>query len=192
MRLNPSAAGDHSTTTSGRATALAAAPRPTTARITPRPSMSTLTWMIRVRPSSPTVSTKAVGPCSAATEAKSCGSTAKLTAETLLATQLDWQAPNEIQEGEQCNSFTCIILPVHVHPAAHKHGIEREAIEHALRHPITIIEVDPEQDPRRVLTIGPDPTGLLLEIVSLSLDEDDVVIHAMKLRPTYRSHLPRR
>lgn len=88
--------------------------------------------------------------------------------------------------------FTCIVLLIRVHPSAHKHGVAREAIEHALRHPITIIEVDPEQDPRRVLTIGPDPTGLLLEIVSLSLDEGDVVIHAMKLRPTYRSHLPRR
>lgn len=83
MRLNPSAAGDHSTTTSGRATALAAAPRPTTARITPRSSMSTFTWMTRVRPSSPTVSTKAVGPCSAATEANSEGSTATLTTQTL-------------------------------------------------------------------------------------------------------------
>ncbi len=81
---------------------------------------------------------------------------------------------------------------VQVHPAAYKHGIARETIEHALRHPITIIEVDPEQDPRRVLTIGADFAGLLLEIVSLSLDEGDVVIHAMKLRPTYRSHLPRR
>lgn len=83
MRLNPSAAGDHRTTTSGRATALAAAPRPTTARITPRSSMSTLTWMTRVRPSSPTVSTKAVGPCSAATDANSEGSTATLTVQTL-------------------------------------------------------------------------------------------------------------
>ena len=81
---------------------------------------------------------------------------------------------------------------MHIHPAAYKHGIAREAIEHATRHPITVIEIDPEQDPRRVLTIGPDLAGLLLEIVSLSLDEGDVVIHAMKLRRTYRSYLPGR
>ena len=79
-----------------------------------------------------------------------------------------------------------------IHPSALKHGIEREAIEHALRHPIAVIAIDPDDDPRRMLTIGPSRAGQLLEIISLSLDEDDMVIHAMRLRPTTFSRLPRR
>lgn len=81
---------------------------------------------------------------------------------------------------------------VNIHPSAFKHGLKREDIEHALRHPTTVIQIDPEHNPRRLLIIGPSQAGQLLEIVSLSLEEGDVVIHAMRLRPTYFSYLPRR
>ena len=77
-----------------------------------------------------------------------------------------------------------------IHPAAFKHGIERGAIEHALRHPLVMIGLDPEDDPQRVLTIGPDQSGVLLEVVSLTLEDGSLVIHAMRLRPSYRRLLP--
>lgn len=90
------------------------------------------------------------------------------------------------------DGYSYICIYVNIRRSAFKHGVERDDIEHALRHPTTIVEIDLEHDPRRLLTIGPSQAGQLLEIVSLSLNEGDVVIHAMKLRPTYFSHLPRR
>lgn len=39
--------------------------------------------------------------------------------------------------------------------------------------------------PPEVLTIGPDPAGNLLEIIWLELDEVNLVIHAMPLRPQF-------
>ena len=41
-----------------------------------------------------------------------------------------------------------------------------------------------------MLAIGPDPTGNLLEVIWLQLDEVDLVIHAMPLRPTFFDLLP--
>ena len=78
-----------------------------------------------------------------------------------------------------------------MHPAAFKHGIKRGAIEHALRHPLVILDLDPEDDPRRVLTIGPDQSGVILEVVSLTLERGSLVIHAMRLRPSYQRLLQR-
>lgn len=72
-----------------------------------------------------------------------------------------------------------------VHEAALKHGIARDAIEHAVRHPLAVVDLDPEADPPRVLSIGPDHAGALLEVVSLVLDDGTLVIHAMRLRPSY-------
>jgi len=79
---------------------------------------------------------------------------------------------------------------VSIHPAAFKHGIGRGAIEHALRHPLVVIDLDPEDDLHRVLTIGPDQSGILLEVVSVTLEDDSLVIHTMRLRPSYRRLLP--
>lgn len=78
-----------------------------------------------------------------------------------------------------------------IHRSAFKHGVERADIEHALRNALTSMELNPGEDPARVLAIGPDTSGMLLEIISLALD-DEMVIHAMRLRATYRSHLLRR
>ncbi len=76
-----------------------------------------------------------------------------------------------------------------IHSASYKHGISREAIEHAFRHPLVIVDLDPEDDPRRVLTIGPDQSGSLVEVVSLTLEYGSLVIHAMRLRPSYQRFL---
>jgi len=54
---------------------------------------------------------------------------------------------------------------VRIHPTALKHGVEPAAIEHALRHPIAVIAINPEHDPRRLLTIGPGHAGQMLEVI---------------------------
>ena len=80
---------------------------------------------------------------------------------------------------------------VEVHPAAYKHGVDADAIAHALAHAITVVDLEPDADPPRVLAIGPDRAGNLLEIIWLDASEEDqLVIHAMKLRPTFYELLP--
>ncbi|MCE2512161.1 MAG: hypothetical protein J4F50_06305 [Acidimicrobiia bacterium] len=56
------------------------------------------------------------------------------------------------------------------HRSAFKHGLDRETILHGLEHALTIIELEPAADPPRILAIGADRAGNLLEIVWLELD----------------------
>lgn len=79
-----------------------------------------------------------------------------------------------------------------IHQSAHKHGIEADTILHALDHALTVIDLEPEADPPKVLSIGPDSAGNLLEIVWLELADDvNLVIHALPLRPTFYDLLTR-
>lgn len=78
-----------------------------------------------------------------------------------------------------------------IHRSARKHGITETAIEHATAHAVVVVELEPETDPPRVLAIGPDTAGNLLEIIWLELPErPPVVIHAMALRRTFYDLLP--
>lgn len=61
---------------------------------------------------------------------------------------------------------------------------------HAVNKAIAIIDFDPEADPPKVLAIGPDSAGNFLEVIWLQLDRVDLVIHAMRLRPTFFDLLP--
>jgi len=80
---------------------------------------------------------------------------------------------------------------VEIHRSARKHGITDDVILHALEHTITIIDLEPEADPPKVLAIGPDHSGNLLEIIWLELaDQVNLVIHAMPLRPAFYRLLP--
>jgi uncharacterized DUF497 family protein len=79
---------------------------------------------------------------------------------------------------------------VEIHQAAYKHGVDEDSIEHALAHAVAVVDLQPEADPPRVLVIGPDRGGNLLEIIWLDLDDERLVIHAMKLRPTFYALLP--
>jgi len=80
---------------------------------------------------------------------------------------------------------------VEIHHSAHKHGIDDHAITHALAHAITVIDLEPDADPPKVLAIGPDRAGNLLEVIWLELADDvKLVIHAIALRPTFYDLLP--
>jgi hypothetical protein len=82
---------------------------------------------------------------------------------------------------------------VEVHRSSRKHGIADEDVLHAARGFLVAYPLqDGDQDgPRRELRLGPDRAGNLLETVVLLLDDgDELVIHAMRMRPKYRGLLP--
>jgi hypothetical protein len=56
---------------------------------------------------------------------------------------------------------------VEVHQSARRHGVPDEDIRHAVDHPLVVSDSDPDADPPKVLVIGPDPAGNLLEVIVL-------------------------
>lgn len=76
------------------------------------------------------------------------------------------------------------------HVSAFKHGDVEEAILHAVHHEIVVVDLDPETDTPKMLTIGPDRAGNLLEVIWLDLAHTELVIHAMELRATFYELLP--
>jgi hypothetical protein len=77
---------------------------------------------------------------------------------------------------------------VRIAPSARKHGIADEDIIHASAHVLGFDDVSEDHLPPRTLIIGPSRTGVLLELVILHLDDGDVTLHAMPMRPKY-NHL---
>lgn len=62
---------------------------------------------------------------------------------------------------------------------------------HAIAHAVTVIDLEPDADPPKVLAIGADAAGNFMEIIWLELDNTvELVIHAMALRPVYYNLLP--
>ena len=62
---------------------------------------------------------------------------------------------------------------------------------HAVEHPIIWADLGSDADPFKVLAIGPDRSGNLLEVVLLDLEGGWLAIHAMRLRPIFAHLLPR-
>ena len=61
---------------------------------------------------------------------------------------------------------------------------------HAVEHSLVVDDLG--EDPDRWLVLGPDTAGDLLEIVVLIGGEgDEIIIHAMPMRPKYRRFLER-
>jgi hypothetical protein len=82
---------------------------------------------------------------------------------------------------------------VEVHRSARKHGFGDDASSHAINHAMVVVDLEPDSDPPRVLAIGPDQAGNLLEIIWLELAErSPIVIHAMLLRRSFYDLLPSR
>lgn len=75
--------------------------------------------------------------------------------------------------------------------SAFEHGHDSQAILHGIANAITVVDLDPEADPPKVLAIGPDFAGNLLEIIWLELDGGrELIIHAMQLSPSFFALLP--
>ena len=76
------------------------------------------------------------------------------------------------------------------HRSAFKHGYDEETILHSVEQAIVVVDLEPDADPPKVLAIGPDLAGNLLEVIWLDLVDSELVIHAMELRPTFYDLLP--
>ncbi len=75
--------------------------------------------------------------------------------------------------------------------SARQHGIEDDVIAHAIDHVLVVVDLELDADPPRVLAIGPDRAGNLLEIIWLEFtNRPPIVIHAMPLRPVFYDLLP--
>jgi hypothetical protein len=64
--------------------------------------------------------------------------------------------------GFQHPELRITILRCGYHHTAHKYGIGDAAIVHALDNAITVVDLEPDADPPKVLAIGPDHVGNLL------------------------------
>lgn len=79
-------------------------------------------------------------------------------------------------------------MSVEIADSARRHGVADRDIRHAVANAVRAVR----QGDDRVLLIGPDRRGALLEVVVLdgeSEGDPPAVIHAMKLRPKFRDHL---
>jgi hypothetical protein len=73
---------------------------------------------------------------------------------------------------------------VEIHDSAHRHDVAEEDMLHAVEHSLVVDDLG--EDPDRWLVLGPDPAGNLLElIVLISREGDEIIIHAMPMRPKY-------
>jgi len=81
---------------------------------------------------------------------------------------------------------------VEIHRSALKHGVAEEDVRHAIDNALRWFDLDRDSDPPKVLAIGPDRSGNLLEVIALELADDRwLVIHAMTLRRSFHDLLPR-
>jgi hypothetical protein len=73
---------------------------------------------------------------------------------------------------------------VEIHASARRHGVADDDMLHAIQHSLAVEDVG--DDPERWLVIGPDRAASLLELVVLVTGQrDEIVIHAMPMRPIY-------
>ena len=80
-----------------------------------------------------------------------------------------------------------------IRPSALKHGINPEAITHAIGFPLLVDDEFSDDDPPKVLVLGPDTAGNVLEVIG-SFNAPDVftVFHAMPARAGYVQRLERK
>jgi hypothetical protein len=79
---------------------------------------------------------------------------------------------------------------VEIHASARRHDVAEDDMLHAVEHSLVVDDLG--EDPDRWLVLGPDMSGNLLELVVLINPEgDEIIIHAMPMRPQYRRLLER-
>ncbi|TAL46231.1 MAG: hypothetical protein EPN91_00665 [Salinibacterium sp.] len=79
---------------------------------------------------------------------------------------------------------------VGVHISALKHGVTAVDVLHAANNYLVAVNID-DGNPHRELRLGFDTAGRLLETVVLAFEDGrQLIIHAMKARPSYLGLLP--
>jgi hypothetical protein len=77
---------------------------------------------------------------------------------------------------------------VEIHPSAHRHGVADEGILHAIEQSMVVYDLG--EDPRAMAGQRSRPCRQPSRIVVLITAEgDELIIHAMPLRPVYRKPL---
>jgi hypothetical protein len=80
-------------------------------------------------------------------------------------------------------SFVLRYAEPEIHETAHKHGVSTLDIHHACAQSIAKFEIDHESFEAKILIVGPDSAGNLLEVIGLEIDNKPLlIIHAMKIR----------
>ena len=77
---------------------------------------------------------------------------------------------------------------MHVEESAHRHGVGDSDILHAWENAIRLVEYEYEGD-ERLLVIGADRHGRLLELVAAPAGTPTRIIHADGLRPKFYDYL---
>lgn len=76
-------------------------------------------------------------------------------------------------------------MALEIRPSARKRGISDERIEHVVR--TCPMPIEHPNKTGQVILLGPDSNGVPLEVVAFEDDDGNLdVIHAMRLRPSYR------
>ncbi|HSV37753.1 MAG TPA: hypothetical protein VLI04_03240 [Nocardioidaceae bacterium] len=81
-----------------------------------------------------------------------------------------------------------VTLTVEIADAARKHSVSDDDIEHAWVNAIRLVEYEYDGE-ERLLVIGPDREGRMLELVAVPVEEPTRIIHADRLRPKFFDYL---
>lgn len=89
-------------------------------------------------------------------------------------------------------SFVLRYNSVSIYDSALRHEILRDDILHAHDYALGFSAFDSARGQARLLIVGPDRAGNLLELIGIPKDEMElVVIHAMRMRPHFAPLLPK-
>jgi len=75
-----------------------------------------------------------------------------------------------------------------IRDSARKHDIPDADIQHAWRNAVRLVEYHYHGE-ERLLVIGPDISGAMLELVAVPADAPTRIIHADRLRPKFYDYL---
>ena len=87
--------------------------------------------------------------------------------------------------------ITVLLVELEIRPSALKHGITGESIAHAVSFPL-LVDDEFEGDSPKVLVLGPDPAGNVLEVIGAFSDNAFRIFHAMPARTGYLQRLDRK
>ena len=80
-------------------------------------------------------------------------------------------------------SFVLRYAGLEIYETALKHDVSELDIRHACANSSDIFELDQESYEIKILIIGPDSAGNLLEVIGLEINNQSLlIIHAMKIR----------
>ena len=80
------------------------------------------------------------------------------------------------------------MTPIRIVTSARKHGISNADILHAWRNAVRLVEYEYVGE-ERLLVIGPDMSGSMLELVAVPVGSPTRVIHADRLRAKFYDYL---